>query len=462
MAGSMYHQQWFSAKEFRARHQRVYDAIGTDAVAVVQGMAPVSGFAIPRQTNEFFYLSGVEVAQAYLLLDGRSRSSTLYLPHRDERMAASEGSELAAEDGDLARKLTGFDAVKGPEALQADLKGARIVYTPSSPAEGLMECQDMLRAAARMRASDPWDMGVAREAHFMGLLMMRCNVPDLRNLSPILNTMRAVKSAEELAVLRVAGALSAQAVTEAIKCTKPGLFEFHLGAIAEYVYKVNGAFGASYRAIIASGENIWHAHYFRNNCILKAGELVLMDVAPDFCCYTSDIGRMWPVNGTYTKMQRQLYGFMLKYHQTYLKLLRPGVLPAKVAADAAKQMKTVVEKTKWIKPTYEAAARRTLEFGGHLSHLVGMAVHDVGTYRDEPFKPGCVFALDPQMWVPEEKVYIRIEDTVAITDKGVENLTGEAPHELDEVEALVGKGGMLQKLPPMECGDASPLFPRRA
>jgi len=242
--------------------------------------------------------------------------------------------------------------------------------------------------------------------------------------------------------------LSALAVIEAMKSTRLGLFEYQLGAVAEYVYRLNGANGSSYRAIIASGPNIWHAHYFRNNCRLKKGDLVLMDCAPDVCNYTSDIGRMWPVNGTYDAVQRTLYGFMVKYHHAYLKLLRAGMEPAKIKATAAKEMKKVVARTKWAKPCHEAAARRTLEFGGHLSHPVGMAVHDVGTYSDAPFKAGFVFALDPQMWIPEEKVYIRIEDTVLLTDKGVENLTERAPHELDEVEALVGKGGIIQQFPP--------------
>jgi Xaa-Pro aminopeptidase len=100
-------------------------------------------------------------------------------------------------------------------------------------------------------------------------------------------------------------------------------------------------------------------------------------------------------------------------------------------------MEEVVETTSFSKPIYEQAARRALAFPYHMSHSVGMAVHDVGHYRGKPLQPGVVLALDPQMWIPEERRYIRVEDTVAVTEEGIENLTVGAPLELDEVEALM-------------------------
>src|SRR5262249_49991064 len=149
--------------------------------------------------------------------------------------------------------------------------------------------------------------------------------------------------------------------------------------------------------------------------------------APDICCYTSDIGRMWPVNGRYSPLQRELYGFIVRYHKAVLKAIRPGRTPRETLAEAAEEMTPNVEATSFSKPIYEQAARRTLEFTGHLSHPVGMAVHDVGRYFDRPMEPGLVIAVDPQMWIPEEKLYIRVEDTIAVTDEGIENLTAFAP-----------------------------------
>ena len=154
---------------------------------------------------------------------------------------------------------------------------------------------------------------------------------------------------------------------------------------------------------------------------------------------------MWPVNGTYAPWQRELYGFMVEYHKVLLALICPGVTADEISKEAAAQMAKLVEKTKFTKPCYEEAARRTLEFGGHLSHPVGMAVHDVGNYRLEPLQPGTVFSVDPQLWIPEEKLYIRCEDTIVVTEDGIENFTALAPLELDEAEAVIKEEGMLQR-----------------
>jgi Xaa-Pro aminopeptidase len=179
-----------------------------------------------------------------------------------------------------------------------------------------------------------------------------------------------------------------------------------------------------------------------------AGDWVLMDVAPDVVNYSNDIGRFWPVSGKYSDFQRQMYGYMVKLHQCYLKHLMPGVLPAEIDRRVVADMEPVVSRMKFATPAQEKGVRNTLAKPTGLTHTVGMAVHDNGSYKSEPMQPGLVFALDPQMWIPEEKFYCRVEDTVVITATGVENLTPQCPLELDEVEALVGKGGgMVQMFP---------------
>jgi len=445
-----HYQTYFTAAEFKIRHQRVYDHIGRDAVAVIQGAGPVFGFEIFRQTNEFFYLTGVEVPQAYLLLDGRNRQATLYLPHRDEKHAASEGAELSAEDSALLIELSGVDAVSGIEQLSSDLAGCKIIHTPHAASEGNMACQDTIRHAVKQIAADPWDNPVSRETHFISLLKHRLPEAAIKDLSPLLVEMRLMKSPAEIAAMRRSGQLTALAVNEAMKATRPGVYEYQLGAIAEYVYRVNGSRGASYRPIIASGENIWFLHYYRNTSALKAGEWVLMDVAPDVANYSNDIGRFWPVSGKYNPLQRQLYGFMVRFHQCYLKHLGPGLLPAEVDRRVVAEMEPVVNQMKFATAAQEKGVRAALAKPTGLTHTVGMAVHDNGSYKQEPFKPGLVFALDPQMWIPEEKIYCRVEDTVVITENGVENLTPQCPLELDEVEALMRSGpGILQLFPPV-------------
>lgn len=437
-----YYQSWFDAAEFKMRHEQVYKSIGSEAVAVLQGGGPVGGFETFRQTNDFFYLCGVEVPQAYLVLDARSRGAILYLPHGDARMASIEGKEPCAEDRDELIARTGCVDVRASECLEKDLQRASVVYTPFAPAEGALACQDTLRHQAKLNASDPWVNQQSREAFFAAKLKERISGVEIRDLSSIFFGMRLHKSAAEINVMRHTGKLSAMGVVEAMKQTRAGMYEYQLGAIADKIFIENGARGAGYRPIIATGRNIWMMHYYRNNCTLENGEWVLMDYAPDLCNYTNDIGRMWPVNGTYSPVQRELYGVVVKYHQTLLEVLRPDVMPAEILREAAQKMEPYLQRQPFSKPIYAEAVKRMIASDKALTHQVGLSVHDGASCTDKinPFKPGLVFALDPQMWVPEEELYVRVEDTVVITDQGVESFTSLAPHELDEVEALVGKG----------------------
>jgi len=440
-SGAGLFQTDFPPEEFAGRRAKILEAIGPDAHALLQGAPQQGGMEVFRQSNEFYYCCGVEVAHACLVLDGRSRTTRLFLPHRPER-PGSEGPALAAEDAELAKRLTGVDAVHPPEALSGHLQQASVIFTPVRPAEGRMTTRGSQLHAERSAMSDPWDGRLSREQHLIALLRTRLPRLEVRDLSPSLDALRAVKSTREIALLRRAGELTALAVAEAMRATKPGMVERELAAIALGLFVRHGARGEGYAPIIASGANMWHGHYNRNDAVMQDGDIVLMDVAPDYHYYTSDIGRTWPVGGTYAPWQRELYGFMVEYHKTLLPLIRPGRTADEIHAEAAAAMAKVVERTKFSKPIYEAAARRTLEFKGHLSHPVGMAVHDVGGYRAQPLRPGVVFTVDPQMWVPEEKVYIRCEDTVAVTDAGIENLTAAAPLDLAAVEAAmrVGKG----------------------
>src|SRR4029077_18976620 len=130
--------------------------------------------------------------------------------------------------------------------------------------------------------------------------------------------------------------------------------------------------------------------------------------------------------------------------------IRPGVTTRQIMTEAKAAMEPVFGRTKFSKPSYEKAARNLVERGGGVfSHPVGMAVHDDGSYSFGPLRPGHVFSIDPQLRVPEEKLYIRYEDVVVVTDDGVENFTDFLPSELNDIEKLVGTGGVVQKVPPV-------------
>jgi Xaa-Pro aminopeptidase len=236
---------------------------------------------------------------------------------------------------------------------------------------------------------------------------------------------------------------------EAMRSTRPGIYEYQLEAAARYVYLTNGARLEGYRSIIAAGvENIWNMHYYRNSKQIREDDLILMDYAPDYHNYVSDITRMWPASGKFSATDRELLGFVLAYRNAVMQRIRPGVMPAQIREEAKVAMQPVFARTRFSKPIYEQAAHRLVDSGGGIfSHPVGMAVHDDGDYANGPLAPGQVFSIDPQLRVPEESRYLRYEDVIVITSNGYENFTDFLPSDLSDIENLVGQTGILQKIP---------------
>ncbi len=179
---------------------------------------------------------------------------------------------------------------------------------------------------------------------------------EICDLCPILDEMRAIKSEKEIALLRRAGKLCARGIIDAMRSTKPGVMEYHLEAVMRYHYLAGGARDAAYKAIVAGGKNGWHAHYNANASVLEDGDLVLVDSAPDFQYYTSDIGRMWPVNGTYTNGQRELYGFIVEYHKVLLSIIKPGLTSVEITTKAAQIMTDRFDEFSFSKDSYKQAA----------------------------------------------------------------------------------------------------------
>jgi Xaa-Pro aminopeptidase len=428
-------------------------AMAPDTVAVVQGAPLASGFGVPRQSNSMYYLSGIETPGAYLVLDARTKALVLYLPPRNERLERSEGKVLSAEDAEVVKRLTGADDVRSTAAMTGTWpfgeKPPAAIYAEFAPAEGYAQSRHEIEAADAAVAADFWDARLPRHMQFVQLLRVRHPRLDVRDLTPILDDLRSIKSTREIALVRRASQLAGLGMIEAIRSTEAGVYEYQLDAAMRYIFLLNGSRLDAYRSITASGtENINNGHYWRNTRRLEDGDLVLMDYAPDYRYYVSDIGRMWPVSGRYLPWQRELLQFILDYRNVVLKRIRPGVTADQVLAEAKEAMAPVLARTTFSKPAYEKAARTMLETsGGVLSHPVGMTVHDVGTYKRGPLQPGHVFSVDPQMWVPEEQLYLRYEDTVVVTDTGVENFTDFLPSELNDLEALVRERGMVQAFP---------------
>lgn len=440
-----------SREELAARRSRIMEAVGPQAIAIVQGASGVPGFSVLRQSNDFYYLSGVESAHAYLLLNGRTRRSTLYLPHRDADRERGEGKVLAVEDSVLLIQLTGIEQVRALEHLSMDLVGADLLrppamalYTPLAPMETGNDSRDEILAGWARVAADPWDGRSPREAHFVRLVKERFPQFEVRDLTPTLDAMRTIKSAAEIALIRRATQLAGLGIMEAMRSTSPGVAEYQLDAAAKYVHYLNGARGDGYSSIIAGGTNAWMGHYFRKTDTLRAGDLVLMDYAPDYRYYTSDVTRIWPVNGTFTPAQAALYEFIVAYRDAFFRHIRPGVTSDEVLDRAAADMKQYLVGKTFASPAHLKAVQEGLIFRGHFQHPVGMAVHDVGRVRGVPLKPGMVFTIDPMIWLPEERLYIRIEDVALVTEDGVENLSGFVPAQIADVQRTIAEPGLVQ------------------
>lgn len=453
----------FPPAEFTARREKVYDAIGASAIAVLQGAPTPDGYIRFRQTNEFYYLCGVEVPHAYLILDGALRKTTLYLPHRNEGRERGEGKMLSAEDADEIKKLSGVDFVSGNDLLaehivRAARMSSRQIYTPFMPFEGTATSRDLgLRLVANV-ASDPWDGRPSREGAFIHLLRSRFPQFEIKDLTPTLDQLRLIKSPRELALIRKATHLACGAITEAMKSTKPGQMEYELDALAKFIFYRNGAQGEAYYSLIASGRNAWFPHYNAGKRRMQDGDFLLFDFAPDTGYYMSDITRMWPVNGTFNQWQRELYGFYLQSYRAILKSIRPGVSGKIIMEQAASEMDRILASSKFTKPHHEKAARAFVEEYrksaqyGRLGHWVGMATHDVGQ-TSGPLAAGMVFTIEPALRVPEEQIYIRMEDLIIIHEKEAEIVSDYLPMDIDKIETLMKSDGLLKKYPRLEVNE---------
>jgi Xaa-Pro aminopeptidase len=450
----------FQPKEFAARRSKIYDSIGEGGLALVQGAPSPAGYVRFRQTNEFYYLCGIESPHAYLLLNGAQRTATLYVPHRNEGRERGEGKVLSAEDAELIKRLSGVDAVYGIDLLAEHLANyargtqSRTIWTPFSPAEGMATSRDSATRVVADTSSDPWDATPSREGRLREMLRTRFPQLEVRDLTPALDQARLIKSPREIELIRKATRLSGLALMEAMRSTVPGISEYELDAVAKYVYYRNGAQGDAYYSLIASGPNAMYPHYNVGKRVMRDGDFLLMDYAPDVGYYMSDVTRMWPVNGKFNGWQRELYGFYLECYKAILNHIRPGVTASAIKREAVADMRQALARTKFSKPIYEAGARTFVDNYeksaaaqcASLGHWVGMATHDVG--RDcGPLRAGMVFTIEPALRVPEEKIYIRLEDVIVIGESKAEVLTTFVPMDIPGIELLMREEGMLQRYP---------------
>jgi len=437
----------FPPSEFAARRAAVMQAMG-DAVAVVSGATEQPNYEKFRQNKQFFYLTGVEVPRALLLIDGRSKRSTLFLPARNPGMERSEGPLLVP--GDEAVRLTGIEAVvdrsEFDAAVAALATDRRTIYTPFRQESIGAVAPDRVRAHERATAADAWDGRQSKETHFREKLQASSRGSEVVDLDPVVDRLRLIKSPAEIAMVREATRISSLAIGEGMKSAKPGMYEYEIEAVADYVFKRFNAMGIGYFALVATGANAAWPHYHAAQSKLADGDLVLFDYAPEFKYYTSDVTRMFPANGTFSPRQREMYGIYLALYQALMSSIGPG--PAAPRLEAAHtKMTAILESFTFTDPKIREAATAFVERYARprnsYGHWVGLEVHDVsGPAFDGTYAPGMIFTIEPALTIPDERIYIRLEDVILITDTGYENLSADLPMDIEGIERLMREPGL--------------------
>jgi Xaa-Pro aminopeptidase len=433
----------FDANEHSARRARLMDRIGESAAIFLGGSTPASDQDF-RQGHDFVYLTGVQVPNAYLIVDGLRKESILFFT-MSETEAESEGipRELVRDP----KGVTGIERVLPAEQFGPFLAGlcqqAKTLYTMFKPEElGPENSNEKFNTLQRTMTLNPWDGRLTRELQFVKQLRDKFPQVEIRDCSPIVWELRKIKSPAELDVLRRTARTGVKAHRALIQSTRPGVAEKALASVFEFVCGLEGAAGQAYSPIIMSGKNHAYGHYHAYDGVLKAGAFVILDAGPDCADYHVDISASFPASGSFSARQKELYEVALAVHDTCLANYRPGVSFKQVGEKVAAMLK---ERGL---DAYAKDFAGIVRYGGY-NHMIGLATHDVvGRFAgpDEVLTPGFVFACDIQLFRLDEEIGIRIEDTVAITESGCENLSLGVPRTIAEIEALMREDGILQTI----------------
>jgi Xaa-Pro aminopeptidase len=428
------------AEIFAERRKRFMQAI--DGAVAILPSAPVairSGDVefVYRQDNDFYYLTGFsEPDSVALFTPGEKEEFVLFVRARDRERETWTGRRAGVEGAmldygaDKAYAIEELDRV-----VPRYLEKAEQVYFPLGLNERMnTRVLEMVKASAAMRprlGSGPHALLDPRE---------------------ILHEMRLFKHPEEIAAMRQAIAISADAHAAAMSRARGGMMEWEIEALVNYTFRKQGSAGPSYPSIIASGPNAATLHYISNDREMRAGELLLIDAGCEYDFYASDVTRTFPVGTRFGELKRELYEIVLAAQLAAIETIKPGV-KFDDPHDAA--LHVLVEGMCHLGLLRESA-EAALKSGSYrryymhrTSHWLGMDVHDVGLYRiggaSRTLEPGMVLTAEPGIYIapdddaaPEEfrGIGIRIEDDVLVTTDGHEVLTAAVPKAVAEVEVL--------------------------
>lgn len=426
-------------REYQRRRKRLIKAMGKRSVAIVPAACEQQrNHDNPwpfRQSSDFYYLTGLVEPDALLVLCPKRKDGEViaFVSPRDPVRERWEGPQLGVEQAPAVLGVDqAFPIEEIDEQLPELLRGYNRCYLPFAEHDLVLRVLgwfDELRRGVRTGVQPP---------------------QALNDLASPLHELRLMKSTQEIDRLRCAVAVSAEAHVAAARAVHAGLFEYEIAAILQKVFA--SAHGEpSFAPIVASGANACVLHYRANATELKDEDLVLIDAGAEVDYYAGDITRTWPVSGTFSKPQRELYQLVLDAQIAAIEAIAPGV-----SFDAPHQVAVRVLTEGLVSlgliegPVDEAieAERYRAFFMHRTGHWLGSDVHDVGRYHVDgewrELEPGMVLTVEPGLYVDSQAdvpmeyrgIGIRIEDDVLVTEEGHEVLSREVPKEIDEIEAL--------------------------
>ena len=382
-----------------------------------------------RQDSFFYYLTGIEERDCYLVLGKNNPSCVLFVRgynvHEEmweTRLGPQRAQELVGADECLT--LDKFeDYIKN---LPSDIFYIRRISSIHKEFDQKLETLCIFENAR----STPFRRELLDATH-------------------ILSSMRMIKSPEELESIKKSCQIANQGHRSVMKMVRPGMNERHLhGEFIGTIMK-NGSPRESYTGIFAAGKNAVIIHYTDNNQICRDGDLMLVDAGAEWNYYASDVTRIFPINGKFNEAQKTLYNHVLDVQKSIIKMVRPGISFRRIQNQTRELIWECLKKEGILKPQSELSDVSRF-FPHNFGHLLGLDVHDVGVlkngekaYRTEE---GMVITVEPGIYIPTDckdvpekfrGIGIRIEDDIYITKDGSENLTQDIPKEVDEIEELM-------------------------
>ena len=428
-----------------ARRERVYNAIGNGVALLFAAPERIrsNDTEYPyRQDSYFYYLSGFTEPEAVMILDGATRTTTLCCRPKDPDLETWVGYRYGP---DLAAQVFGFEVAyninEWQTCLQQVLNHADSIYALWQH-DGVSDT-DIVSLWRKLCADIAYrkiDGNIITPAQQLG------------DLYSILDEMRLIKDAHEIALLQHAGQLSAEAHNKAMQAACKGVTEYQLEAEILYHFMRNNARSPSYNSIVAAGKNACTLHYVQNNAVLQDGELVLIDAGAEYGYYAGDITRTFPVNGRFTGAQKAVYEIVLEANKQAIAAIAPNALWQEVSDVALQILVQGMVDLKLLHGNVEdniatQAYRRFYMHG--IGHWIGLDVHDVGGrfHQGQPrmLQENMCTTIEPGLYInaaddiPTEfhNIGIRIEDNVRVSATAAEVYTHATPKEISDIEALM-------------------------